>query len=131
IGIDPITGTQKFPGVPIGPPEAEGLWELGLMIGGDGYAYLAYAYKVFDPNTPGVVTYNIKLLRVNSSGVYDNIAITDWRGPNGEFFPLTWVNMITNGDTGTLLTWSINGGGSARPEFHMAITAGASATLIS
>ena len=132
IGIDPITGTQKFPGVPIGPPEAEGLWELGLMIGGDGYAYLAYAYKVFNSLQAGVVSYSIKLLRVNSSGVYDNIAISDWRGPNGDGLPLAWVNLITNGDTGTLLSWSLNAySGSARPEFHMASTAGASASLIS
>ena len=59
IGIDPTTGAQKFSV----QATAGTSWEnaSGLMIAGDGYAYLPYSYNLCD----GVV--HLALLRVNTS----------------------------------------------------------------
>lgn len=95
IGIDSATGAQKFsvalPGdvqLSNGPP---------IMIAGDGYAYVLYVARQYDPETDQVM-----LLRVNSSGAYDNIEIqgyTDARAYAGTLF--------NNADTGVWVTWTV------------------------
>jgi len=100
----------------------------GFIIAGDGYAYVPYGYRVWDPDQTAVVTWHLAVLRVNSAGLTDNIEILNWRGPNADGPPLG-VNMITNADTGVLLTWNYSVPGSTT--YGMAITAGASASLVS
>jgi hypothetical protein len=116
LGIDPTTGTLKF-SVPlenndpsVNPPELDGLWYyLDLIVAGDGYAYVPYAYSQVADTVDGSVTTHFMLLRVDSSGAYDKVKIMDWTvpGPWGMQNGLT-VNIITNADTGTLLTWEAN-----------------------
>ncbi len=158
VGIDPTTGTQKF-----SVPLEDSTWgpstrAYGLIIAGDGYAYVPYAYE----ENNGEDVYNgvfcciathFKLLRVDSSGVYTKLPIKDYStsGPWGLIEGLT-VNLITNADTGVVLTWEANPGahsniasrGAYRAsatlprdavasdvEFGMAITMGASVSLMS
>jgi hypothetical protein len=117
LGIDPTTGL-KF-SVPlesndpeVNPPEIShgATWyALDLIVAGDGYAYVPYAYSQLADAVDGSVTTHFMLLRVDSSGAYDKVKIMDWTvpGPWGMQDGLT-VNIITNADTGTLLTWEAN-----------------------
>ena len=106
IGIDPVTGTQKF-----SVSAALGLggeWKGLPMIAGDGYAYMPY---VTIDHACGVdcQTNRLKLLRVNSAGVSDVIAIRDWTtGLPIQERPGS-AGMITNGDTGILMTIKADG----------------------
>jgi hypothetical protein len=78
----------------------------GPIIAGDGYAYLAYACRINTPGTdgPGSEANSLMLLRVNSSGASDNINLMSWGSLIFDFIPMSEVNMITNADTGVLLT---------------------------
>ena len=126
IGIDPTTGAQKFsvdldswPGF---------VW--GIMIAGDGNAYVAYSSREYGP--PGsyieydqgsYIEYDqLKLLQVNSSGDSASIEVYDWEGGSDDITD-PGVSMITNADQGVLLTWSGGAGG-------MAVTAGTSASIV-
>ena len=125
IGIDPTTGTQKF-SVPILPIGAD---VVNSIIAGDGYAYVAYAYN--ERPDDGMVNH-LALLRISSSGVYENISIFDWNSGGSDTIPLEYVGMITNADTGILLTWEYFGDPiEAPPQFGAVITRGASASPIS
>jgi len=123
VGIDPTSATQKF-SVPINVPmigtSANIPVVYGIMVAGDGYAYVPYAYN----DDSGA---HLALMRVDSSGDFGTIPIKDW-GDNidiGEGF--LWPAMITNADQGVLLTW---GNFSASPtEFGMATTTGTSVSL--
>jgi hypothetical protein len=114
IGIDPTTGAQKFsvdlhswPGF---------VWD--IMIAGDGYAYVVSSSRDFSANTS-----QLYLLRVNSSGAYDDFGqIAEWPGAGGDILDPN-VGMITNADQGILLTWSAGWGG-------MALTAGTGVSLV-
>ena len=114
IGIDPATGAQKFsvdlhswPGF---------VWD--IMIAGDGYAYVVSSSRDFSANTS-----QLYLLRVNSSGAYDDFgAIYEWVSASGDILDPN-VGMITNADQGILLTWSAGWGG-------MALTAGTGVSLV-
>ena len=114
IGIDPTTGAQKFsvdlhswPGF---------VWD--IMIAGDGYAYVVSSSRDFSANTS-----QLYLLRVNSSGAYDDFgAIYEWVSASGDILDPN-VGMITNADQGILLTWSAGWGG-------MALTAGTGVSLV-
>lgn len=124
VGIDPTTGAQKFSAPmdtadsPLNP--ADGIQQQGLMIGGDGYAYMAYAYGVSGDG----FHIHLKLLRVNSSGAYDNIPIFDHKYSFGPDVLSVPVNTITNADQGILLSWPSWGPG-------MALTNGTSVTNLS
>ena len=128
IGIDPTTGTQKF-SVPIESSSTYWFEPEGLMIAGDGYAYVPYEYR---DDGPGCEVIHLGLLRVNSSGAYDDMKILDWPSESCEwdFLP---VGMITNADQGIVLTWA---GTTETSQANgpvasgMAITTGASASLI-
>jgi hypothetical protein len=128
IGIDPTTGTQKF-SVPVDMPSESGdLYVSGIMIGGDGYAYVPYEYRedpYFNPSYD-----HLRLLRVNSSGVSDNINVLDWTGPGDEMPPWRPVKMITNADSGILLSWS-SWDPTPTGILGMAITNGTSVSIIS
>jgi len=105
IGIDPITGGQKF-SAPI-----EGLEvAYGAIVAGDGYAYFPYSYITNRGDSP--VIRKLAVLRVDSSGDYSNIDISNYVSTYGQ--RLSWdVAMITNADQGILLTWGLGGPGMA------------------
>ena len=166
IGIDPTTGTQKFT-VPVNytssanPLAANyGFGTNSFIIAGDGYAYLSYVYyNHCDGVTPQVT--HFMLLRVNSSGAYDNFEImnwtADWPACAEQYLS---VNTITNADQGILLTWELgyqpapmlapvhhgpppslrqhrasatvpmDDDGLPPPTYGMAVTTGASASLV-
>ena len=45
IGVDPAMGTQKF-SIPVTVPgQSTGPYFGGMIIGGDGYAYVPYSYR--------------------------------------------------------------------------------------
>jgi hypothetical protein len=104
IGIDPVTGTQKF-SIPLdqtvdGSTDCHGqtaghsvpIFPLGQIIAGDGYAYYAYAYNLNPPelnvtvvctNSDTVTTVHkethYKVLRVGTDGTFSKIAVRDWQ----------------------------------------------------
>ena len=113
IGIDPATGAQKFnvPGTSC-IPDAECI-AFGVMIAGDGYAYLGYEWSEF-PNPELLYPFvrHLMVLRVDSSGDYQNIDVSDYTSGGLDFAPL-FPYMITNADQGILLTWNNGGKGMA------------------
>jgi len=124
IGIDPTTGTQKF-SVPIPMPAnaQESCWG-GMIVAGDGYAYLPYGWNADYAYL--YMTNHVRVLRVNSAGASDVIQIKDWPSEMEEGCMMD-IGMITNADQGILLTFSA----VPAPGQYMAITTGASATVIS
>ena len=114
IGFDPITATQKF-SVPFQQAASPatvlggGIYENSfadpansLVIAGDGYAYVAYAYG--ESGNPDA-TYHLRLLRVNTAGQSDDIGIQDFSIPS-DLLPTFNVSMISNADTGVVLSWA-------------------------
>jgi hypothetical protein len=81
-GDDPTTGARKFLiQVPANGDfdECMGGGIQGLIIAGDGYAYVPYVTR--ESNGMGVdvtETNRLKLLRVGSDGSYGNIEVYDW-----------------------------------------------------
>ena len=101
--------------------------EGGIIIGGDGYAYVPYSYN---ERAYPIQFNHLLLLRIDSSGAYETIRVFDWTSiVNFDGPMLSTVNMITNGDQGILLSWDSWGDWWNR-EPHMAITTGATASLI-
>ena len=125
IGIDPTTGAQKF-SVPV--PQGLASNVAGLMIAGDGYAYAPYYYSFCLGPCIGQVTH-VALLRIDTSGDYDNIAILDQPGGlGGDSSGGVLVQMITNADQGILFTVQGSGLG-AGTGFVMAVTTGLGVSL--
>jgi hypothetical protein len=134
VGIDPITGTQKF-SVPIvdsggGPLLESQRWgdvsqPNGPIIAGDGYAYFAYIYRSSD-----CVLETLEVLRISSSGAYDNIKILELPANTCEW---DWLNasIITNADTGVLLTWRGTSDDGQTWASGVVTVTGTSASLIS
>ena len=119
-GIDPTTGTQKFSvqailrtgGETKGPP----------LIAGDGYAYIPYATMNYGCGANCQINH-LKLLRVNSAGASDVISIKEWSTVIAERIPVA-VAMITNADTGILMTIRADG-------FYTATVSGNSVSVVS
>jgi hypothetical protein len=116
VGIDPLTGTVKFTA---NLPVRDTL-EQDLIIAGDGYAYVPYTYVA---ERAGDQTNRLGVFRVNSTGVYDNILVQEWRTPITDELAIP-VHLITNADTGVLLSWSNQAGR------RMAITTGTAVTVL-
>jgi len=121
IGVDPRTGTQKF-AITL---DDWGGFVWGVIIAGDGYAYVAYSDREFDPTPSSHLEYDqLKLIRVSSSGAYHKFPdIYDWAG-SSEDITDPQVTMITNADQGLLIAWGAGEGG-------MAITTGTSVSNVS
>ena len=152
IGINPTTGTQKF-SVPIAIPQpalnsyswncmnsgtSYGLYLLsstnsGLIVAGDGNAYVAFAYNEF--NGCVIAETHVRLLQISSSGASNVLTILD-ANPFGGYTPdaiLLRLGLITNADTGVLLTWGldpIQGEVSYPTQYGMAITTGTSVSFV-
>jgi hypothetical protein len=105
VGIDPTTGARKF-SVPETPSQADcEAYSEGVMIAGDGYAYHSYEYSEFpDPDGP-VLVRHLMVMRVDTSGNYENIDVYDYPSDNWDITPIM-ASLITNADQGVLLTWS-------------------------
>ena len=111
IGIDPDAGSLKF-SVPVphttlienaeGPAFPEGV---SYAIAGDGYFYLTTGWTTpFQEGAPPA-TYHVRMMRVNSSGASDSSEVyTSQSATPGDFFQIN-PTMISNGDTGVLLSF--------------------------
>jgi hypothetical protein len=119
IGIDPTTGAQKF-SVPITLGFAFTFWWRVPLIAGDGYAYVPYATS--EGCGSQCQTNHLKLLRVSSTGASSVIGIKDWSTGIFDIIPVS-VGMITNADTGVLLTIKSDG-------YYMATTTGTSVSIV-
>ena len=93
------------------------------MIAGDGHAYVPYGYRGRAVPTLS----HLRLLWIDTAGAYDDIPIADITTMYSELFSIP-VNMITNADTGILLSWSAWNG--YNPVLGMAITNGTGVNLI-
>ncbi len=120
IGIDPTTGAQKFI-VPL-PQNTFGPSLSNSIIAGDGNFYLAY---ITQQSAGGGAEYDLKLLQVSSSGASATMTVTSWLTPNFCDVCLWEMNMITNADTGIVLTWTGDVGSPG-----MAVTTGTSVSVV-
>jgi len=136
IGIDP-SGVQKF-NVPIGgelgngedPPFISRALAGEIMIAGDGYAYIPYADQVSDGNSGNVCNDHMRLLRISTGGAVDNIHIRNWTDQCWEVWASAYGSTITNGDTGTLFSWTYRHDATDGYVSGLTLTAGAAATHI-
>ncbi len=108
IGIDPLGG-QKFSVQPVDSPT--GGWAIpgDIIVAGDGYAYVPYVYHHQECPDPAE---ELKLVRISSAGAYDDIPIQAVSG----HVDLESPGVITNADTGTLVTFSALYDSCADPE---------------
>jgi hypothetical protein len=112
IGIDPIAGAEKF-SVPFVIPRSTPYLVQGGMIAGDGYYYVAFITADSFGGAPDFwQTNDLTLLRVNSAGASDVFnRFIEWT--NQAASQDSWVGqvaLITNADTGILLTLATNDG---------------------
>jgi hypothetical protein len=120
-GINPLTGAQTVNiAVPLGEFAVRG----NLLIAGDGYLYMPFSYAdpSCGPDCP-VSNYHVKLFRVNSAGANDTIDVKDWSAPSGADFVPAAYSIITNADTGVLLSVSDN------ESYYFATTTGTSVSI--
>lgn len=107
VGIDSITGARKFSvAVDVKAPEgnvAGTAFVGGVIIAGDGYAYVPYQYRTSGQGWPTYQINHFRLLRIESEGAHSVIDIKDWE-TSVFHYPAIWCNMITNADTGVLLS---------------------------
>jgi len=107
IGIDSATGTQKFSvrlDDRLDRDYVSPVWTSGLIIAGDGYAYVPYAYQeVLGPGFTNCHDH-LKVLRIDSNGAYTRMPIYDWAWGCSEVFGFGGYQ-ITNAGTGVLFSW--------------------------
>ncbi len=128
VGIDGVTGAQKFSVRTSQPPyPTTGLSQ--MIIAGDGYAYAPYYYwESCGSGGPPCATNHLRLLRVSSAGAVNDIRIAEWQSPPPDL-PM-FASIITNADTGVLLTWSQWYGPQTASTPQMAITTGTSVSVM-
>ncbi len=123
VGIDP-TGAEKFRvplQIPAGPL-VDGMGSLGLIIAGDGYAYVPYGWLQYVADSSSR-TGNLRMLRVGSDGSSQEVPIYQWTFPDIEEGPLVVRGLITNADQGIVMTFGTGetGGGY---EWMVTVTGG-------
>ena len=97
VGLDPVAGLKFTVTLSSACTVAGVSGNIGqLIVAGDGYGYLPYSCVGNGVNYLG--TY-----RVSSGGAWDNIAVASSPNPRGERIAPPYV--ITNADTGVLLSW--------------------------
>ncbi|HME05419.1 MAG TPA: IPT/TIG domain-containing protein [Bryobacteraceae bacterium] len=119
VGIDPTTGTQKF-SVSMGAVNNLGSGD--TVIAGDGYAYAPYSYLDYGCSGSECQNNHFGMVRVGSDGSYTDVDIFDWTSGIEERLGVPGI--ITNADTGVLLTWQIG----YQP--YMAIASGGAVSLV-
>jgi hypothetical protein len=132
VGIDPDTGAQKFTS-PVWQASGDitgagGIGAGGIIVAGDGYAYVPYAYQVAAEAMGQPCQKHLKLLRMDSSGARGDMVLKEWTDRCGDTLEVP-VAMITNADTGILLSWDI-GFWPGTDVHEMAVTAGTAVTPI-
>ena len=119
VGINSATGANFNVPLPA-------MWtiEFGMIVAGDGYAYIPYAWRDEEGESE---TDHVRLFRVNSSGGSDDIFVGDFTagGDCGDTICVRSIGMISNADQGVVLTFAAVDGG------HMAVTTGTSASVVS
>jgi hypothetical protein len=133
IGIN-ASGVQSF-NVQIGgnlgngqdPPFIRRAFVGDIIVAGDGQAYIPYADQVASGNPESSCNDHLWLARVSTSGAVDSIPIRDWTEQCQEMWPQVYGATITNGDTGTLFSWTYQAG-TGEYVSGLALTAGAAAT---
>ena len=108
MGIDP-SGGQKFTVKPVDTPIDGEVIPGNIIVAGDGYAYVTYVFHHRHCPDPSE---EMKLVRISSTGAYDDILIQSVSG----YVDLEWPGLITNADTGTLVTYSAIYDSCADPE---------------
>ena len=158
VGIDPATGARKFV-VSLqdyepyygdsGPRNAcnggpATFYPTGgvthFTVAGDGFAYVAYSNpEIFiDCARHGsyITSSHLKLLRLASDGTFTEITIQDAPAPAGAFAWATGfsTDVITNRDTGTLLSWEVWFSGDGQGygvHYGTAVTSGTALSVVS
>jgi hypothetical protein len=130
VGIDPTMGAQKFR-IPLEGKQDELAGPNSVIIAGDGYAYVSWAYREtwVDGNGQSWSNNHLKLLRAGTDGTYQKMTILDWTFAVSDWIPLWDVSIITNADTGVLLTWEDEETGNTSMTSHMALTSGSSVSV--
>ena len=133
VGIDPASGAEKFSVSLPQTPWPEGAGPLALAIAGDGYAYIPYSYRDFGPPDSGYEVVSLRMLRIDSTGNSTDFPVDQWTSRTTDLLPpLGGVNLITNADTGVVLTWGATGSEQDLTTGHpmMAITNGTSVSVM-
>ncbi len=129
VGIDPAGGGVKF-SVPIPESKVGQFPAGGIIIAGDGYAYVPhwYADVPWPCYTSGQLDH-LMLLRVGSDGSYTDFDVSEWASYNScHEGMIAWVNgMITNADQGIVLSWQPGDGYDS----YLAAVTGGSAAVVS
>lgn len=94
------------------------------IIGGDGYFYVPYTNFYTNVGEDHLDKYDLRMMRVSSTGASNDIPIANWTN-NPTDLPYVDVHVITNADTGTVLTWQ-----SVAATSQMAITNGTGVSLV-
>jgi len=134
VGIDSAAGGQKF-SVTI-PRNGSLSLPFAFIIAGDGYAYTGYMDAEIQNGSgmDGPFPVHIELIRVDSSGASDTLAIKDYTTT----YRNSWWGegrridgaMITNADQGVLLSWTIAIAEGGTNYVDMAVTNGTDWTLV-
>ncbi|MGD0214915.1 MAG: IPT/TIG domain-containing protein [Terriglobales bacterium] len=117
VGINPITGAQIF-SVPLNQSSTGTLPNVvgGSIVAGDGFYYVPYVYENITNGveTTDTVTH-LMVMRVGTDGSISQIDVKDWDVkyflvPGVGYFntgvvPSLSVHMMTNANTGTVLSW--------------------------
>ena len=133
VGVDPTTGTGKF-SVPIPEPNTTpagypaGDLEGSLIVAGDGYAYALYMSTNANGSIQSGYPAQLTAIRMSSTGEYQYIPIYETPGPTTDYL---FGQMITNNDTGIVVSWGEAAYGANGQQFFkygLAITNGTSVT---
>jgi hypothetical protein len=128
VGIDSATGGVKF-SVPV-DTSATGVSFLARpIIAGDGNGYLPFATRV--PCEGNCASNQLSLLRVSSAGAATTIGVTGWRSSFGDAVPVSVAPLITNKDTGVLMSFSTRTTDGSESTPWLATTTGTNVSLIS
>ncbi len=108
VGVNLSTGEEKFRvTVETGNSPSYATLMDGLIIAGDGYAYVPYSWVEDTGYTPGggccIVTH-FMILRVDSSGAYDKIPVKEY-STHGPWPVPVGADMITNADQGIVFIY--------------------------
>jgi hypothetical protein len=130
IGIDPNTGARKF-SIPLDGDIVEGNEPTGrlslypephLIIAGDGYVYVTWAYGEIwvDSNFHSWANTHVMVLRVGTSGAYDKFRVYDFEQDSPDWPRMSGRYLITDADNGVVLSWETEEVPDFAPRYHMA-----------
>jgi hypothetical protein len=74
-------------------------------VAGDGYFYTTYGLRVSHLVEEFTETKYVHVLRIGSNGSYNDMPMLEWTAEFEEVAGTPGPSLITNGDTGAVLTW--------------------------